>query len=121
VEAEWREHCFLGNMRDRVSLLPAIHVILEFTPMIQRKTRYMTHREIQDHVERYIQDKGLAKPQNRAMIRLDMSLAKAIGAIKPKAEMPPEEIALRKEGIVEKMKGEMVEAVRIGGVDGNIR
>lgn len=81
----------------------------------------MTHREIQDHVERYIQEKGLANPQNRAMIRLDVSLAKAIGVIKPKAEMPPEVIALRKEGIVEKLKGEMAEAVRIGGIDGHTR
>lgn len=81
----------------------------------------MTHREIQELLERYIHDKGLAKPQNRAVIRLDMSLAKAIGAIKPKAEMPPDEITLRKEGIAEKMKGEMAEAVRVGGPSGSIR
>jgi hypothetical protein len=41
----------------------------------------MTHREIQGLMERYVQDKGLAKPQNRAVIRLDISLAKAIGAV----------------------------------------
>lgn len=81
----------------------------------------MPHREIQDHLERYIQDKALAKPQNRAVIRLDMPLAKAIGAIKPKAEMPPEDITSRKEGIVEKMKGEMAEAVRVGGANGAVR
>ena len=81
----------------------------------------MTHREIQGLMERYVQDKGLAKPQNRAVIRLDISLAKAIGAVKPKAEMPPDEITLRKESVVDKMKGEMAEAVRVGGPNGSIR
>lgn len=55
------------------------------------------------------------------MIRLDESLAKAVGAVKPKADMPAEEVTLRKEKIVEKMKGEMAEAVRVGGPDGAIR
>ncbi|KAI5453409.1 hypothetical protein NCC49_005888 [Naganishia albida] len=86
-----------------------------------QKTRYLSHREIQDHIEQYIQQQGLAKPQNRAMIRLDESLAKAVGAVKPKADMPAEEVTLRKEKIVEKMKGEMAEAVRVGGPDGAIR
>lgn len=86
-----------------------------------RKTRYLLHREIQEHIERYIQEESLAEPQNRAMIRLDESLAKAVGAVKPKAEMPADEVILRKEKIVEKMKGEMAEAVRVGGPDGAIR
>lgn len=85
------------------------------------KTRYLLHREIQDHVEQYIQQKSLAKPQNRAMIRLDEVLAKAIGEVKPKADMPTEEVTLRKEKIIEKMKGEMAEAVRVGGSNGMIR
>lgn len=88
---------------------------------IASKTRYLLHREIQDHIEQYIQQKSLAKPQNRAMIRLDEMLAKAVGAVKPKADMPAEDVILRKEKIVEQMKGEMAEAVRVGGSNGMIR
>lgn len=55
------------------------------------------------------------------MIRLDEMLAKAVGAVKPKADMPAEEVILRKEKIVEQMKGEMAEAVRVGGSNGMIR
>ncbi|KAJ9122314.1 hypothetical protein QFC22_001735 [Naganishia vaughanmartiniae] len=85
------------------------------------KNRYLTHRDIQDHIDKYIQTNSLAKPQNRALIRLDEALAKSVGLVKPKSDMPSEEIALRKEKIVEKMKGEMVEAVRLGGEHGSIR
>lgn len=89
--------------------------------LIFRKSRYLTHRNIQDHIEQYIQGKGLAKPQNRAMIRLDEMLAKATGAVKPRADMPSEEVILRKEKVIERMKGEMAEAVRVGGPNGTIR